>query len=138
MTEQKPLGVSWETWIDQLIRQAEAEGAFADNPFNGKPLPDLDRPYDPDWWIKQLVRREQITAVPPALEVLRKVEAGLAAIWKLSSESAVRNRITALNVEIARVNSRVAEGPPTTLAPLDADAIVAEWRRRSASKEKIG
>ena len=110
MTEQKPPGVSWETWIDQLIRQAEAEGAFADNPFKGKPLPDLDRPYDPDWWIKQLVRREQITAVPPALEVLRK----------------------------PRVNSRVANGPPTTLAPLDADAIVAEWRRRSASKEKIG
>jgi hypothetical protein len=29
-------------------------------------------------------------------------------------------------------------GQKRPLAPLDADAIVAEWRRRSASKEKTG
>ena len=136
MTELKPPGVSWESWIEQLIRQARAEGAFDDNPLKGKPIPDLDKPYEPDWWIKQLVKREQITDVPPALEVLRKVEAGLAAIWNLASEAEVRRRITALNAEIASVNSRVTEGPPTKLAPLDVDAIVEEWRRRSASKER--
>jgi hypothetical protein len=41
-------------------------------------------------------------------------------------------------IEITEVNSRVAEGPPTRRPPLDADAIVEEWRRRSAPKEKSG
>jgi hypothetical protein len=51
------------------------------------------------------------------------------------SEGAVRERIRALNVEIARVNARAAEGPPTRLAPLDVDTIVAEWRAaRSRSR----
>jgi hypothetical protein len=53
-------------------------------------------------------------------------------IWRLSDEGAVRERIAALNVEIARANARAAEGPPTRLAPLDADTIVAEWRAARA------
>ena len=30
MTERKPPGVSWESWIDRQIREAEERGAFAD------------------------------------------------------------------------------------------------------------
>ena len=132
MTERKPPGKSWESWFEELIRQAEAEGAFQDLPGAGKPLPDLDKPYDPDWWVKQLVRRERVSVLPPALELLRKVETELAAIRTLSSETEVRRRLTALNAAIAKVNASATEGPPTRLATLDVEALVAEWRRRSA------
>ena len=128
MTERKPAGMSWETWRDELIRIAREEGAFDNLPGSGKPLADLGNSYDPDWWVKKLVRREQVSMLPPALELLRKVELEIERIGKLSDEGAVRERITALNVEIARVNARAAEGPPTRLAALDADAIVGEWR----------
>jgi hypothetical protein len=138
MTERKPPGRSWESWFEEIIQRAQDEGAFKDLPGAGKPLPDLDQPYDPDWWTKQLVRREKISLLPPALELLRKVEAELAVIWTLSSEAEVRRRATALNAVIAKVNARAAEGPPTRVAALDVDALVADWRRRSTANRKDG
>jgi len=138
VTERKPPGKSWESWFDEIIQRAQDEGVFQDLPGAGKPLPDLDKPYDPDWWAKQLVRREKISLLPPALELLRQVEAELAIIWTLSSEAEVRRRAAALNAVIATVNARAAEGPPTRVAPLDVDALVADWRRRSTANRKDG
>ncbi len=128
MTERKPAGKSWESWREELIRLAHEEGAFDNLPGAGKPLADLGESYDPDWWVKKLVQREKVSMLPPSLELLRKVEAEVERIWKLSDEAEVRERIRALNVEIARANARAAEGPPTRLAPLDADTIAAQWR----------
>jgi hypothetical protein len=132
MTEQKPPGMSWESWIDQQIREAREAGLFDNLPGAGKPLANLADGYDPLWWIKQLVQREQISVLPPSLEVLRKVESELAAVWQLADEATVRSRVQALNREIAKVNARATEGPPTRLGPLDVDQIVAEWRARRA------
>jgi hypothetical protein len=134
MTERKPTGTSWESWIEAQIRVATEEGAFDNLPGAGKPLPNFGQEYDPLWWQKQLARREQISMLPPSLELLRKVETELAAIEKLHDEAAVRYRVVALNVEIAKVNATVVEGPPTRLGTLDVDQVVAQWRRtRSAN-----
>ena len=133
MTERKPSGVSWESWIEAQIRVAQEEGAFDNLPGAGKPLPNILE-YDPLWWVKNLAQREQISLLPPSLELLRKVERELATIEKLPDEAAVRHRVAALNVEIARVNATVVEGPPTRLGPLDPDQVVERWRRaRSVS-----
>ena len=84
--------------------------------------------------MKQLAQREQISVLPPSLELLRKVETELAAIEKLHDEATVRHRVAALNIEIAKVNATVVEGPPTRLSTLDVDQVVARWRRtRSAN-----
>ena len=96
MTERKPPGVSWESWFEEQIRQAQEAGAFENLPGAGKPLPDLEAAYDPDWWVKKLVR------------------------------------VLALNAEIAKVNARAAEGPPTRLGLLDIEGIVEDWRARSS------
>jgi hypothetical protein len=135
MTERKPPGASWETWIEAQIRVAMEDGAFDNLPGAGKPLPNLGQGYDPlSWWVKQLVQREQISMLPPSLELLRKVEKELAAIEKLHDEATVRRRVVALNVEIAKVNATVMEGPPTRLGTLDVDQVVAQWRQtRSAN-----
>ena len=132
MTEQKPPGMSWETWIDQQIREAREAGLFDNLPGAGKPLASLAEGYDPLWWVKQLVQREKISVLPPSLELLRKVESEMAAIWQLADEAKVRSRILALNREIGKVNARSTEGPPTRLGPLDVEAIVADWRARQA------
>jgi hypothetical protein len=47
MTERKPAGTSWETWIDAQIPVATQAGVFDNLPGAGKPLPNLDQPYDP-------------------------------------------------------------------------------------------
>jgi Domain of unknown function (DUF1992) len=129
MTERKPHGTSWETWIDAQIRVAREEGAFDNLPGAGKPLRNLDQAHDPTWWVKDFLQREQLSILPPSLELLRKVETELAAIEKLHDEATVRHRVAALNVEIAKVNATVTEGPPTRLSTLNVDKVVAKWRR---------
>ena len=131
MTERKPPWTSWETWIEAQIRVARENGAFDNLPGAGKPLPNLDQVHDPLWWVKQLVQREQISMLPPSLELLRKVEKELAAIEKLDDEATVRRCVAALNAEIVKVNATVTEGPPTRLSTLDVDKIVERWRRTS-------
>jgi Domain of unknown function (DUF1992) len=135
MTERKPPGTSWESWIEAQIRVAQEQGAFDDLPGAGKPLPNLDQ-YDPDWWLKQLVEREQVAMLPPSLELRRKVEAELAAIEQLADEATVRGRVVALNVEIAKVNATVVEGPPTHLGTLDIDQVVARWRQTRSTNPR--
>jgi hypothetical protein len=136
MTERKPPGTSWETWIEAQIRIASEQGAFDNLPGAGKPLPNLGQEYDPDWWVKQLIQREQVSILPPSLELLRKVEKEFAAIEKLEDEATVRRRVAALNVEISKVNATVLEGPPTRLSTLDVDKVVARWRGTRTTKPR--
>ncbi len=132
MTREKPPGKTWDVWIEQLIHEAKDAGEFDHLEGKGKPIPGVEAPYDPDWWVKKLLAREKVSMLPPSLELLRKVEAELARIWAARREDDVRARVQALNAEIARVNARVVAGPPTRLAPLDADGVVQEWRARRA------
>ena len=136
MTEQKPPGITLEHWTEELIRRAQAEeGDFSQLPGAGKPLPGIGEPYDPDWWLKKLIQREQLSLLPPSLELLRKVETELGNLRNLSDERLVRTRVEALNREIAKVNARASEGPATRLGPLDVDQVVEEWRaRRTAAR----
>jgi hypothetical protein len=97
MTERKPAGQSWESWREELIRLAREQGAFENLAGAGKPRADLGDRYDPDWWVKKLVQREKVSMLPPSLELLRKVEAEVERIWKLSDEATVREGIRALN-----------------------------------------
>jgi hypothetical protein len=133
MTERKPAGTNWESWIEAQIRVAQEQGAFDNLPGAGKPLPDRGQDHDPLWWVKQLAEREQVSLMPPSLELMRKVEKELATLETLPDEVTVRRRITALNVEIGKLNATVVEGPPTRLAKLDVDQVVARWRRTRAA-----
>jgi hypothetical protein len=129
MTKRKPPGTNWESWIEGQIRIAREQGAFNNLPGAGKPLPDLGQGDELLRWVRQLAKREQISILPPSLELLRKVEEELAAIEKLPDEATVRLRVAALNVEIAKVNATVIEGPPTRLSTLNVDKVVARWRQ---------
>ena len=128
MTERKPPGLTWETWIDRQIRVGMERGAFDDLPGHGKPVPDLDKPRDELWWVRDKVRRENATHVPPAVQVRRELDATLAAIAVAPSEQAVRDLVAGINERVRWVNSRPIAGPPSTVAPLDAEAEVRAWR----------
>jgi len=137
MTERKPLGTGFETWIEAQIRVAMEEGAFDNLPGAGKPIA-TDQLFDPDWWVKQLMQREQVSWVPAWLEFKRKVETELAAIGKLTDEASVRHRVAALNAEIAKANATVIEGPPSSVAILDIDQVVARWRATRSGQSRPG
>jgi hypothetical protein len=130
MTDRKPPGKSWKDWIEDQIQEAQREGEFDRLEGKGKPIAGIEAPYDPLWWVKKLLEREKLSVLPLALEVRAKVDRMLAEIWPLATEAAVRERVAAINAEIARANRTTAAGPPTTLAPLDVEDVVADWRRR--------
>jgi hypothetical protein len=134
MTEKKPPGKRWDSWIEEHIDRAHEEGRFDNLEGAGKPLPGLTEGYDPDWWAKKLVQREGVSILPPALEVLRRVEVEMSQILALRAEPEVRARVAALNAEIVKLNATATEGPPTRLAPLDVDAVIEQWRRAAAER----
>jgi hypothetical protein len=134
VTRRKPPELSIESWVEQQIRQAQRDGLFDDLPGQGRPLR-TDDDADPYWWAKQLLRREQVDWVPPALALRRSVERALAALPSLRDEGRVRELLLSLDAEIRRFNATVTSGPPTTQAPLDIEGIVAGWRRARGESE---
>ena len=130
MTERKPPEKSWKAWVEDQIQEAQREGEFDRLEGKGKPIPGIEAPYDPLWWVKKLLEREKLSVLPLALEVRAKVDRMLDQVWPLATEAAVRERVVAINAEIARANRTTAAGPPTTLAPLDVEDVVTDWRRR--------
>ena len=47
-----------EVVAENRMREAMEQERFEDLPGFGKPIADIDEPYDPDWWIKKWIRRE--------------------------------------------------------------------------------
>ena len=129
MTDRKPPGVRWETWIDRQIREGMERGDFDGLPGHGKPLRDLDRPRDELWWVKDKLRREEVSYLPPTLAIRKDVEDARAAIVAATTEAEVRQIVTELNERIRKVNREVTAGPPSITSPLDVDEELARWRR---------
>ncbi len=49
-----------ERVAENRILQAIEEGQLDDLPGLGRPIPGIDEPYDPDWWVKSWIRREAL------------------------------------------------------------------------------
>jgi hypothetical protein len=128
MTERKPPGVAWESWIDKQIRDATERGEFDDLPGKGQPLPDIDRPRDELWWIRQKLKREEVQFLPPTLQVRKDLDEAREKIRRATNEAEVRAIVAAINDQIRHVNSTVVSGPPSTLMPLDVERVVDRWR----------
>ncbi|GAA4594263.1 DUF1992 domain-containing protein [Planotetraspora phitsanulokensis] len=134
MTERKPPGMGFETWIDRQIREAAERGAFDDLPGTGKPLPDQGKPYDEMWWIKQKLREENLSFPLPGTLALRKeAEEALASASRARTENEVRAIITEINEKIAEGTRKALSGPPLNLVPFDVDEVVRDWRERHPS-----
>ncbi|MGW9137291.1 DnaJ family domain-containing protein [Streptomyces sp. NPDC055681] len=133
MTERKPAGVSFESWVDKQIREAEQRGDFSQLPGFGKPLPGIDRPYDETWWIKAKMQREGVSMLPPALALRKEAEDTRAAVSEARSEVEVRRMLAAVNEKIEAAIRRPPPGPLLNMGPFDIDAVVEEWRAERGS-----
>ena len=135
MTERKPPGVGFETWVERQLREAAERGAFDDLPGAGKPIPDLDKPHDELWWVKQKLRRENFSYLPPTIALRKQAEEALEAAAQAGSEDAVRRIVADINAKIIEGNRKAASGPPLNLAPFDVERVVRDWRDRRGSAE---
>jgi Domain of unknown function (DUF1992) len=131
MTDRKPPGVSFETWVERRIREATERGEFDNLPGAGKPIADLDEPHDELWWVKGKLRRENFAYLPPTIALRKEAEAALEAAANAATEDEVRQIVAAINRRIADGNRRAASGPPLNLTPFDVERVVRRWRERS-------
>jgi hypothetical protein len=120
-----------ETWVDLQLRRAMERGDFDDLPGYGKPLEGLTGEHDPDWWVRRLVEREQITGVVPASVRLRREDAELDdRLDRLAAERDVRAEVQAFNERVLWARYRPPEGPPLVTLERDVEEEVARWRAR--------
>ncbi|MGI5285578.1 DUF1992 domain-containing protein [Nonomuraea polychroma] len=130
MTQRKPPGMPFESWVDRQIREAMERGEFDDLPGTGKPLPGLDRPHDDMWWIKQKVESEGLTMpLPPTLALRKEAEEALAQARGARSETEARQIVEDINRKIREAIRTGLSGPPLNLMPFNVEQIVSEWRR---------
>jgi len=134
MTERKPPGVNFESWVDRQIREAEERGAFADLPGAGKPLRDANAPYDETWWLRQKMHDEGLSHLPPTLALRKEAQDALAAASKARSEKEVRRIVTEINDKIRAAIRRPLSGPPLNLTPYDVEGVVGEWREKRGQR----
>jgi len=128
VTERKPAGVRFETWVDAQIREARDRGEFDNLPGHGKPLSAVDGHDDEMWWVRQWLKRENLSFTPPALALRKSVEDMLESVGRLRTEKAVRDVVGELNDQIRQMN-RVPpiDGPPSSLMHLDLDCVLERW-----------
>ena len=127
MTERKPLGITFGSWVDQQIDEANKKGEFDDLPGKGKPLPGVDGHYAEDWWIKDKLQREKLDVTPETIVSRRRVEEWMETYLNLPSETAVKTQASQLNERIEAAN-KTDLGPLLPQALLDVDTLVAAWK----------
>jgi hypothetical protein len=135
MTERKPPGVDFESWVDKQIRDAEARGEFDRLPGAGEPLPrDVESAYDELWWVKRKMAREGFSVLPPTLALRKEAEDALEAALAAPSERMVRKIIGEINDKVRAMMFKPPPGPPLGKKPYDVEDVVRQWRERRADR----
>jgi hypothetical protein len=130
MTDRKPSGMSFTSWIDKQINEAAERGAFDNLPGAGKPLPKRSADDDGQAWLREYAQREGVPVeemLPTPLKLRRQAALLPEAVRSLPDEQDVRDVVAELNERIMEWR-KLPLGPPIFVPLVDADAIVSTWR----------
>jgi hypothetical protein len=106
---ERPVGA-----VEQAIRDAIERGEFENLPGAGKPLPDADKPYDPDWWARRYVN--QARTQDAADELRRTIRAELPRLRTMPDREAASSRIAQLNRMVVEINEAIS--PDQQIEPI--------------------
>jgi len=130
MTDRKPAGMTFTSWIDKQIAEATERGAFDNLPGAGKPIPRHENEDAGQAWLREYLRKEGVSAealLPPPLRLRKEIDRLAAAVPALATERDVRDAVAELNHEI-REWRRIPLGPPVFVPLVDDEAMVSRWR----------
>jgi hypothetical protein len=133
MTERKPPGTSFTSWVDQQIQAAAERGAFDNLPGSGKPLPDRGE-HAAEAWALDYARREGLPPegmLPTPLRLRKEASDLTRAVPALPTEARVREVVAELNDRIMQWR-RLPLGPPIFVPLVDEDQMVSLWHERGA------
>ena len=135
MTERKPRGMSFETWVDSQISRAQAQGAFEGLPGYGRPLPRRDREKTAFDWALEWARREngddeELVAgmLPPGLALRRERDLLRDAVTQLPTDAAARAMADDYNERVRAFWRRPQFTPDVVPGLADVEALAAHWR----------
>lgn len=124
-------------WVDMQVRRAIERGDFDNLPGAGRPIRGLGATHDPDWWVRSLIEREQITGVLPPALALRKEDADFDSTLDAEvTEAAVREHVEDFNRRVVAARRQLLGGPPVVTRTRDADDEVAAWRARRTERQE--
>jgi len=122
-------------WVDAQIRRAMARGDFDNLPGAGKPIEGIGDTHDPEWWVKNLIAREQLSGLGPPAILLRKEDAELDdRLDRISAEAEVRRILADFNARVVNARRQLQGGPPVVTPTRDVEAEVEAWRERRSAR----
>jgi hypothetical protein len=131
MTTRKPPGMSFESWVERQINQAQERGEFEGLPGAGKPLPwrsPDETAYD---WVVAKARKENLDLfgmLPPGLALRRERDLLPERAGELTAEQQVRALAEDYN---ARVQAFWRQPQESRWSPVpglaDVEALVEDW-----------
>jgi hypothetical protein len=131
MTERKPPGMSFETWVDTQISQGMARGDFDGLSGAGKPLPRSALDETGYEWVVAKARRENLDLsgmLPPGLALRKERDDLPRRAEELPSEAAVRALAEDYNDRVRAFWRRPQESRWSPVPGLcDVEALVAGW-----------
>ena len=136
MTGRKPPKVSFRWWVDRQIGEARERGDFDDLPGTGKPLPKPTGNDAATDWVLREVRKgghDTRALLPPALALKREVQDLPQRLAVERTEQQVRAIVDDLNERIRQAYLNHHTGPPLTVALVDVEEAVEDWRRSRAA-----
>jgi hypothetical protein len=129
MTERKPPGMSFPSWVDQRIAEAEERGVFDNLPGTGKPIPKGEADHG-QAWLRDYLRREGVSAeelLPVPFRLRREIERLAGEVTGLRSEQQVREVASELNRRIMDWR-RISAGPPIFVPLVNEEDMVGRWQ----------
>jgi hypothetical protein len=142
VTERKPQALSYTSWIDQQIADAERRGVFDNLPGAGKPLairPEGGGDFG-QAWMRDYARREGVAPeefLPAPLRLRREIERLDETVSGFGSEAEVREAAADLNRRVAEWR-RIPLGPPVHVRLVNADDLVRRWRAARSAATRGG
>ena len=130
--------MSFPSWVDQQIAEAEERGVFDDLPGKGKPL-NL-KPTGGDYgdaWVRDYARREGVQPdefLPTPLRLRREIEKLTEEVGEFRSEAEIREVAGDINRRIVEWR-RIPVGPPIHVRLVNADDLVARWRAATSARK---
>jgi hypothetical protein len=139
MTERKPPGMSFRTWVDGQIAQGMARGDFDGLAGAGKPLSRAALDETGYEWVLAKARKENLDVfgmLPPGLALKKEREDLPRRAESLPSAAAVRALAEDYNDRVQAFWRRPQESRWSPVPGLaDVEALVAEWSRTRPAPE---
>lgn len=124
---------AWEV-ANSVLDEAFARGDFDHLALAGQKIDHLTSTNDPDWWLKSMMRREQISGLGPPALTLRVEDEHLAdTLDRLPTPAAVREHVEDFNARIIDARRQLLGGPPVITPLRDVTAEVLAWQNRRAA-----